>query len=214
MRAQDTHASYGASPDHPRGDAEARIVLDGISWRQYESLLAELGDHAGVRLAYLSGALEIMSPSTTHETWKKNFARLLELCFLELELPLVGYGSTTFRKKAKKRGVEPDECYVVGEKPLRGRELSAPDLAIEVVVSSWAIDKFSLYAGLGVKELWLLREKAIEVHVLRGAGYRRARKSRLLPDVDLGLVLRYVFREDQFTALKEYRAALRRSTRR
>ncbi len=40
--------------------------------------------------------------------------RLLELCALEKDLPLVGYGSTTFRKEAAERGAEPDACYRVG----------------------------------------------------------------------------------------------------
>jgi hypothetical protein len=29
---------------------------------------------------------------------------------LERDVPLNGYGSTTFRKRAKERGIDPDEC--------------------------------------------------------------------------------------------------------
>ena len=129
----------GAGPgDH---DAETRIVVHGISWAQYEAILAALGDSPGVRLAYLEGALEIMSPSRRHELLRKTLARLLEIYALERDIPLVGYGAATFRKRAKERGVEPDECYVLGEPGKR--EPAAPHLAIEVVLSSWDLDKLS-----------------------------------------------------------------------
>lgn len=43
----------------------------------------------------------------------------------EVDIPLHGYGSTTFGQEAKARGIEPDECYGVGSlKPL-------PNVAIE-----------------------------------------------------------------------------------
>ncbi len=186
--------------------AETRIVVHGISWTQYEALLATLGDTPGVRLAYLEGALEIMSPSRLHELLKKNLARLLEVYAMHHDLPFVGYGAATFRKRAKKRGVEPDECYVLTNRDV---EPAAPHLAIEVVLAAWSIEKTSIYAGLGVKELWLLRPDGLEIHVLRAGSYRRARKSRLLPKLDLALLLRFVRRTDQTQAAKEYQAALR-----
>jgi Uma2 family endonuclease len=55
----------------------------------------------------------------------------------------------TFRKPAKERGLEPDECYVL--QTLR----DVPDIAIEVAYRHGVIDKLHVYAGLGVKEVWL-----------------------------------------------------------
>ena len=92
-------------------------------------------------------------------------------------------------------------------------EPQAPDLAIEVVLARWDLDKLSLYAGLKVKELWLVRGGGLEIHVLRGASYRRAKRSRLLPDLDVELLWRFATREDltQTRAAREYAAALRRA---
>ena len=59
-------------------------------------------------MTYLEGSLEIMSPSRRHEVEKKQIARLLELFCLERDIPLYGYGSTTFRKEEHERGLEPD----------------------------------------------------------------------------------------------------------
>ncbi|MCI0570758.1 MAG: Uma2 family endonuclease [Myxococcaceae bacterium] len=180
------------------------MTLWDIRWKDYEAILRMLGDQAGVRVSYLRGILEFMSPSERHESLKKMIARLLEMYALEHDIELVGKGSMTIRKREKERGAEPDECYFVN-RTARG----FPDLAIEVVLSHGAIDKFELYAGLGVKELWLWEDGTLHVYRLRGERYARARKSHLLPELDLSHLARFVEREDQTRAVREYRDSLR-----
>lgn len=189
-------------------DAEQRVVLDGISWDAYVAIGEALGETTSTRLAYLRGALEIMSPSDRHETRKTMIGHLLMAYAVEHDLFFTGYGSTTFRKRAKACGVEADQCYVLRDP--RGKRVAAPDLAVEVVLSSWSLDKQTIYAELGVKELWLVRRGGIEIHVLRAGRYQRAARSRLLPNLDLALLWRYVDRTDHSHALKEYVSALRR----
>lgn len=86
-------------------DQDQRVVLHGVPWRTY-CAMRELLDGPGVRMTYLKEALEIMSPSRTHEDLKKRIARLLELFVLESDTPLYGYGSTTFRREIGERGLE------------------------------------------------------------------------------------------------------------
>jgi Uma2 family endonuclease len=63
---------------------EQRLVLEGVSWRQYETLLATLGDDfPNLRLSYLEGTLEIMTTSPEHEELKKMIGMLLEAYFQE-----------------------------------------------------------------------------------------------------------------------------------
>jgi Uma2 family endonuclease len=88
---------------------------------------------------YLEGTLEIMSPSPEQEVDKTTIARLIEIHALERDIDLTGYGSTTFRKPAQERGLEPDECYCFGQLK------EFPDIALEVIVSSGGIDKLSIY---------------------------------------------------------------------
>jgi hypothetical protein len=123
-------------------------LVNGVTWKDYV-VLRDVLDTPGLRMTYCEGALELMSPSRRHELNKKSIARLVELyAFLE-ELPLVGYGSTTFRNEAKERGVEPDECYRVGTL-MRDGEI--PDIALEVIHTSPLLDKLHVYSGLGVPE--------------------------------------------------------------
>jgi Uma2 family endonuclease len=189
-----------ADPDH-------RVVLHGFTWEKYEDLLSMLGENPGVRVAYLEGAVEIMSPSGTHERRKTLLGRLVEAWAVERGVSLNGYGSMTFRKAAKERGVEPDECYAVGREIAEHGDV--PDIAIEVFHTTPLLDKLSIYAGLGVPEVWLFRRGVFEVYVLVGAEYQRHERSALLADLDLSLVASFIDQPDQTEAVRRFQRALR-----
>lgn len=184
---------------------EQRLILSGVSWQQYETLRSNLDDFPGLRMTYLEGTLEIMTPAPEHEMSKKAIARLLERYADDMDINLHGLGSTTFRSEAKARGLEPDECYCVGELK------DIPDIAIEVVVSSGGIDKLAVYQGLGVPEVWFWKGSKFSVYSFRERGYEAIAKSEFLPELDLSLLARYVRPSDQPQAVKEFINAVRLS---
>ena len=51
-----------------KGPAEQRVILHNMSWETYERLMEERGENRVPRFAYDRGELEIMSPSTEHES--------------------------------------------------------------------------------------------------------------------------------------------------
>ena len=190
-------------PDLPRPtEGESRVLLGGVPWSTYV-VLRDTVDSPGLKMTYLEGWLEIMSPSRSHAVGKKQIARLLELFCLERDIPLFGYGSTTFRKEERQRGLEPDECYC------RGADREVPEMALEVIVSSPLLDKLEVYRGLGVREVWLFRNEAFEVMTLRHDRYEPIEQSEVFPEVDLGAIARYALLEDQHAALKAFRDELR-----
>lgn len=182
------------------------VVLHGVSWAQYEALLAAFGDdHPSLRLTYLEGMLEIMTTSPAHEEIKTIVARLLETWATERDIPLAGYGAATFRAEAAERGLEPDECYVIG-----GMLVDVPDLAIEVVHAHLDIDKLSVYAGLGVKEVWIWDDGRFAIHVLRAGAMVPSEHSSVLPSLDLPELTRFVRPGTPHTELaRAYLASLR-----
>jgi len=193
----------GAFPVHARSaDEEPRILLDAVPWAVYV-MLRDAIDTPGVRMTYLEGALEIMSPSRAHEVEKKQIARLLELFCLERDIPLFGYGSTTFRKEEKERGLEPDECYC------RDRDKDVPDIALEVVKTHGSIDKLQVYRGLGVREVWVFEAGAFQLFALHDSGYEVIARSEILPEPDLARLAHFAQQGDQHAALKAYRDELR-----
>jgi len=184
---------------------DQRITLHDVSWADFERILQIRGDQAGVRVTYLNGVLELMTPSVDHEGIKTTIARLLEAYAEEKGLPFNGFGSWTLKNALRARALEPDECYSL----TLGRPTS-PDLAIEVVWTSGGMDKMDVYRGLGVREVWFWREGAIEVSVLTGDRYETRERSVLLPDLDLADLVRYIDPENQTDAVRRYRQALRR----
>jgi Uma2 family endonuclease len=183
---------------------EQRFVLRNVPWHVYVSLhdSLELAGF-GVRMTYLEGALELMSPSETHEDYKKLLARLLEAYAEESDVDLNGRGSTTFREEPKERGIEPDECYSVG--PFSGR----PDIAIEVVLSNPLVDKLRVYEGLGIREVWVWQQTRMVLYRLGPNGYVTVERSVVLPNLDLDLLSTFVkLGESQTKLVKAYRAAL------
>jgi Uma2 family endonuclease len=187
---------------------EARFVIHGVPWWTYVALRDALDDHAGLKMTYLRGTLELMSPSTLHEDAKKIIARLIELWAMERDVDLRGFGGATFRREAKERGLEPDECYKLGKLD----EDAVPDIAIEVIVTTGLVDKMAVYAGLGVPEVWEWRPStgALLVHRLVGDTYEARERSAVLPDLDLGQLSTFVRPgENQTQLAKSYQAALR-----
>ena len=152
-------AAPTAPPTRPALDPESRFLLPSLSWAGYESLLAEVGGH--LRINYLEGMAELMSPGPIHEQFGYVLGRMVSDLIVELDIPAKGQRSTTFRRRDLERGLEPDECfYLESLALLRGRDIEAidplppPDLVIEVEVTSPLVNKLAIYAGLGVPEIW------------------------------------------------------------
>ncbi len=182
---------------------DQRVILH-VGWDEYEAVLAMRGESSAVRIAYLEGALELMSPSRDHETLKKKLARLVEAYAGELGIELEGYGSWTLKRREVERGAEPDECYSIGPAG------DVPDLAIEVIWTSGGLDKLEICRLLGVREVWVWRRGEIAVFAVRGDRYERIPGSELLPQIDLDLIRELLDAPTQSAAVRELRARLRR----
>src|SRR5262249_49272814 len=156
---------------------ERRFLLHGVPWWTYVAPRDALDDQSGLKMTYLKGTLELMSPSILHEDAKTIIGRLLEVWAMERDVDLRGFGGATFRREAKQRGLEPDECYKLGKLD----DGDVPDIAIEVIVSSGLVDKMAVYAGLGVPEVWEWRPstRAIVVHRLISGEYQRRNRSEV-----------------------------------
>lgn len=181
------------------------MLIHGVTWATYVMFRDSLDEQrSGVRLTYLEGELEIMSPSDDHEESKSLLGRLVEAYAEERDIDLDAHGSTTFRNERAERGLEPDESYTIG-----GRK-TVPDIALEIVISPPKLNKLEAYRGLGVPEVWVYRESKLTVWVLTSNGYEDRGRSEMLPDLDLELLASFIRRDERQTKLvKEFRAALR-----
>lgn len=186
--------------------ADQRIVLRGLSWAGFQSLLALRGERRTPRMAYLDGVVELMGPSRSHEAIKSCIGCLVEAFCSARGIDWSPYGSWLLDEEAEEAGVEPDECYIFGRDQTKDR----PDLAIEVVWTSGGINKLEAYRRLCVGEVWFWKRDVISVHVLGPGGYEPRDRSACVPDLDLTLLCRLARTEVVSDAVAELLAILQR----
>lgn len=196
----------------PGFEEDQHVVLRAMSWQDFEALLAIRGDRAGVRMYYLDGEIEIVSPTKIHEERKTTLARLLEIWAMESDVSLNGFGSWTLKKELREAGAEPDECYILGD----STEQDVPDLAIEVEWSRvTGLSKPEIYRRLGIRELWTLKSDGrLVVRVLEKGEWIERAKSKLLPKLDLVWLMSFVDITPQSKAVRALRDAMRTKKRR
>lgn len=191
-------------PELLSDEASQQYTVTDISWDTYEALLTDLSDNfPGLRVHYLEGVLEITMPSRQHEVFKENIGRLLGVYFEETRTRFYSLGSTTFRNEAKRRGAEPDLSFCIGTNK------ALPDIAIEVVKTSGAIDKLAIYQGLSVAEVWFWQDNCFTLYHLGEQEYEQREFSQFFPDLDLNLLASYVTYSEPLDAVLEYRQAIR-----
>lgn len=175
-----------SAPLVPPGDS---VLLEDVDWRTYTRLLRVFGDRPTVRLTYDRGRLEIMAPMLLHSRGDDFLGQLVRVLTEELDLPIMGGGNVTIRRRAKQRGLEPNRCFWIANAPrmvgidrLDLRRDPPPDLALELDVTSSSLNRMRIYAKLGVPEVWRIKGDSLTFHVLGKKGtYVNARRSRSFP---------------------------------
>ncbi len=166
------------------------IHLSGISWQTYETLLQELSTRH-LRLTYNRGNLEIMAPSPEHELSKEVLGRFVETLAEELEVKIYPLGSTTF-KHPELSGAEPDKCFYIyninavrGKKRLDLTKDPAPDLVIEVDVTSSSQNRLQIYTDFGVAEVWIYNGDSLVIKKLQNGTYITSQTSQFFPNIPI-----------------------------
>jgi len=159
------------------GEQSQRLLLAGVSWKEYLRFLRAF-ESRRMRLTYDRGVLEIMTLSFEHENKGYLLGRLIDALTEELNLPVQGGKSTTFKRQKRQRGLEPDGCWwITNEAKVRGKtriDLKVdppPDLVVEVDVTKSSLKRMEIHAKLGVPEVWRFDGKKLEFFALQQGGY-------------------------------------------
>lgn len=166
------------------------VILRNISWALYEQLLAEQGDVGNPRFAYDNGILEIKVASFEPEQINRVLAETFGVIADELGVDFIHAGSTTFKRRDLEKGFEPDTSFytqqadaVRGKKQIDLNTDPPPDLVIEIDITSPSLNKFPIFAGLGIPEVWRYSNGALSIFKLDGGEYREDAQSVALPGV-------------------------------
>ncbi|MEG4585049.1 Uma2 family endonuclease [Microcoleus sp. MOSTC5] len=176
-----------STPVEQQTTPENRVILKGVSWSTFKALLADVGDDRAWRIAYEGGVLEIRMPLEEHEEPKRLIESFVEAIVDELEIELRSLGSLTLEREDLTRAVEPDSCfYIQNESLVRGRNINLPndpppDLAIESDYTNSSMNKFTIYAAIGVPEIWRYRRESLQVYQLVEGKYEVCDRSLAFP---------------------------------
>ncbi len=174
----------------PPEEVTQKVILDNISWETYQRLMDERGERPKPRYAYDRGRLEIMVTSYEHENLKHDLATLVEVIAEEMELDIVGAASTTFQREDLAQGFEPDASFYLhhaarirGQKQIDLHIDPPPELVIEIDITHPSLNKFPIFAGLGIPEVWRYHRQALTIFKLEGGTYGAQLASELFPGV-------------------------------
>jgi Uma2 family endonuclease len=179
--------------------SEQRVLLEGVSWDLFEGLVRASPNRGTPRFAYDRGRLEIMSPSAEHERLKETATLLVNIVAEELRINVEAFGSTTFRRLDVGRGFEADSCFYVqslarvkGKTEIDLHVDPPPDLVIEIDITTSSLDKLSIFASLGVPEVWRYQDARVRIFGLAQGALVEREASAVLPGLTAELIARFL----------------------
>mgnify|MGYP000964192482 CR=1 FL=1 len=159
---------------------------DNVAWETYEGLLTALSKSASVRVFYDQEKIE--ATSSIHERSVKIVSTLLRAISDQLDINIESLGSTTLRLQINAKGAEPDDSFyiqhaaqVIGKTDLKLPDDPPPDLIVESDLTSSSLDRFAIYAALGVPEIWHVANWHVSIWLLKDGAYQETEASGAFP---------------------------------
>jgi Uma2 family endonuclease len=191
--------------------SESRTLLQQVSWQKYEQLLEEMGQKRTARFTYDRGRLEMMTPLEEHERCHKLIESLIQVVTDELNLSVASFKVPTLKDASQQIATEPDTGYYIQNADQMQRKYMVdlaidppPDLILDVQLSKSSINKFGLYAELGIPEVWRYISKPGEtflkgkffIHYLQGGQYIEEDCGLAFPFLSAGRILQFIDQSD------------------
>jgi len=187
------------------------VIFHGVSWEEYEELLIRVGEAPGLRISYDDEILKVLTLSSEHEKYARFIENLVGVIRLRLRMKILSFGSATMKKSKKRKGNEPDCCFYVQSAAALGKRIKLdfavdppPDIAVEIDMHHDSEDTLSIYAALGVPEIWRFDGQKLSIHLWRQDNYVDAETSSALPMLTSSVLTEYLTRmreEGEFEAI-------------
>jgi Uma2 family endonuclease len=159
------------------------------SWQLYHTLCKSRGDSGIPRIKYRSGEILLMSPLPKHGREANILADIVKVLLDTQNRNYEAFTPITMELPSTS-GVEPDYCFyidnwqaVVGKDRLDWNTDPAPDLAIEIDVTSYT--DVNDYTPYRIPEVWLFKRNKLLIYGLQNNKYELQQTSRYFPNIDL-----------------------------
>jgi Uma2 family endonuclease len=166
---------------------ETRVLLENITWQTFKTMLAEMGSERANKISY------------RHESSNRLIEVFVGVLCEELGLEVNRVGSLTLTRDDLEYGAEPDSSYYIqNELLVREKENidlafdPPPDLVLEVEYSRPKIDKFKLYAAMGIPEFWHYNGTTLRVYILANGQYSETQTSPTFAVIPIKEIPRFI----------------------
>lgn len=165
------------------------LIWRGCTWHDYEEILTQRQDKAGLRIQYKAETqeLKILSPSLQQAHIIGLIADLVKIMLNHQNQEWEAFAPVTLTV-SKVQGIEPDACLyvqnwqrILGKKEFDLAHDPPPDLAIEVDVTSSTSPED--YAAIAVPELWIYRWNQLLIYEFDGTQYQEVQVSPQFPTI-------------------------------
>jgi Uma2 family endonuclease len=166
----------------------SKMTIPAVTWEEFETILAELGERRSARIAYCHNTLEITVPCPDHELPTDLIGDIVKTILRTTRQRYQPFGSTTFKQQGI-AGIEPDACFYIQnyERMIGRRRLEPgdppPDLAIETDVTS--LTAIAAYQAIGVPEVWIYANGGLKIYLLQVGEYVPSVTSGIFPQLPI-----------------------------
>lgn len=189
---------------------EQPVLLPNVSWQNFQSLLAELGDDRTARLTYNRRKLEMITPLPERDRCSKLIESLILVLADELDSPIQSCSPLLLMASDRECAIDLDGGYYSDTPvPKTSRtvdlaQAAPPDLAVEIVITKSHFDKLMLYADLGITEVWRYITEVgdnvlngnVLMYQLQGDRYIESGKSALFPGLPATQIIQFIQQSD------------------
>ncbi len=191
-------------------EEENSVILSNVAWKTYTRFVEEaMNKISNPRFYFDEGNLLIMSVSPEHEYYNRIIASLIDILAEQFGENWLALGSTTYNKDDIEKGFDPDSCfYFANEEQMRGvKRLDmaihpAPDLIVEVDITSLSTFRQPIFAAFGVPEIWRFDGEQMQIFRLENDKYSEIPNSLALPKITPAKLTEFVRKSETLSRLE------------
>ena len=190
-------------------DEQVSVILSNVAWETYQNTIQEFWGKQNPHFYYDRGALLIMSNSSEHEFYNRIIASLIDILAEQFQQNWISLGSATYQREDLEKGFEPDSCFYFANEPQirRVKRLDmmihpAPDLIVEVDITSLSTGRQSIFAAFGVPEIWRFDGEKMQILKLENDKYVEIPNSLSLPKVTSEKLTEFVEKSEKLSRLE------------
>ncbi|MEK7724970.1 MAG: Uma2 family endonuclease [Acidobacteriota bacterium] len=188
---------------------QVSLILSDITWETYDQFVQETMDKIVNPLFYFEKeTLFIMPLLPKHERINYYLESLVNILTEEFKVDCIGLGSTTYQRADIEKGFEPDSCfYFKYEKQMRNKnklDMSidpAPELIIEVDITSLSTGRQNIFAAFGVPEIWRYDGDKMQILQLNKNKYVEINNSLALPKITVEKLSEFISKSETLSRL-------------